>query len=185
VLAGVVTLAAGAVLARSGRVSAREQRWFQAVNHLPSWGHAPTWTVMQLGSVGGALGVSAVVAATGRPSLGRRMAVAGWTAWVAAKAVKRAVGRRRPSATEDIARLIGRPAPGLGYPSGHAAVAAALAAAAAPELPTAWRRGAWVMAAFVGPARMYVGAHLPLDIVGGAALGIAIGTTSRHTRWLA
>jgi membrane-associated phospholipid phosphatase len=38
---------------------------------------------------------------------------------------------------------------------------------------------AWAAALAVGPTRSYVGAHLPLDIVGGAALGVAIGTLGR------
>ena len=29
-----------------------------------------------------------------------------------------------------------------------------------------------------GVARMYVGAHLPLDIVGGAGLGLAVGSAA-------
>jgi membrane-associated phospholipid phosphatase len=35
------------------------------------------------------------------------------------------------------------------------------------------------MAVFVCVARVYVGAHLPLDVVGGAALGLAAGTGVR------
>ena len=42
-----------------------------------------------------------------------------------------------------------------------------------------WR---WIVvgaAGFVCLARMYVGAHLPLDVVGGAALGVAVGAIAR------
>jgi membrane-associated phospholipid phosphatase len=38
---------------------------------------------------------------------------------------------------------------------------------------------AWSTAATVGAARVYVGAHLPLDVVGGAALGVAAGSAAR------
>lgn len=177
-------LAAGSVLARSGEVGASEQRWFRLVNDLPAAVLPPTWVVMQAGSIGGALGASALVAATGRRTVGARMAVAASVAWVAAKAGKRVVKRRRPSVEHDVARMLGRAAPGLGYPSGHAAVAAAVVAAASPELPPGWRRAAWAGALLVGPARLYVGAHLPLDAVGGVALGVVVGTLSRHTRVL-
>lgn len=63
------------------------------------------------------------------------------------------------------------------YPSGHTAIAAALAAAAAPFLPRNARRGAWAVVAVIGVGRLYLGAHLPLDVIGGAGLGWALGAT--------
>src|SRR5204862_8021124 len=62
---------------------------------------------------------------------------------------------------------------GFGYPSGHSAVSAALAFAALPYLPARWRWWVLVVPVIVGFARVYVGAHLPLDVVGGWAIGIA------------
>src|SRR3712207_7849626 len=58
----------------------------------------------------------------------------------------------------------------------HSAVAAALAAAAVPYLSRRTRRVVWVLAWIVALARIYAGAHLPLDIIGGAAVGWAIGS---------
>ncbi len=59
------------------------------------------------------------------------------------------------------------------------AVVTALAVVATPWLPrwTRWLVAAAVAAVFL--ARMYVGAHLPLDMVGGAALGLATGAAVR------
>jgi hypothetical protein len=64
---------------------------------------------------------------------------------------------------------------GLGYPSGHAAVAATLYVVAAPHLRSRWRAGLAALTSGVGLARIYVGAHLPLDVLGGVALGAALG----------
>lgn len=70
------------------------------------------------------------------------------------------------------------PAGGLGFVSGHAAVATFLATVAWPYLGRAGRWVAGTVAALVCLARVYVGAHLPLDVVGGAVLGIAVGTAT-------
>jgi len=73
-----------------------------------------------------------------------------------------------------LSRTRWRDAAGLGYLSGHAGVAFALGAAALPRLG---RRGRVLVLAAVPTValmRIYVGAHLPLDIVGGAALGLAV-----------
>ena len=81
--------------------------------------------------------------------------------------------RPRPAAFLPDVRGRGRDAAGLGYLSGHAAVAAALGAAALPRLGPAGRALTLTAIPLVGLTRLYVGAHLPLDIAGGAALGLA------------
>ena len=65
---------------------------------------------------------------------------------------------------------------GLGFPSGHAAVAFAIAAVLAPVLSRGWRIVLWVAVAVSGILRIYTGAHLPLDIIGGWGLGLACGS---------
>lgn len=76
---------------------------------------------------------------------------------------------------------------GHGYVSGHSAIAAALAVALTVVVPARWRWLPWVLAIFVGIGRMYFGAHLPLDIVGGYGLGalcagVTLAVAGRVTR---
>jgi glycosyltransferase 2 family protein len=168
---------AGAALARRGVVGAGERRLFARVNSLPGRLHRPWWVLMQLGSLGGALGVATAAAGAGRPDLARRLAIAGPLTWVGAKAVKPFVGRGRPSSAVATARVLGREQRGLGYPSGHAAVVAALYVAARPDLGRRGRLAALAAVAGVAASRSYVGAHLPLDVAGGLGLGAAIGAT--------
>lgn len=85
--------------------------------------------------------------------------------------------RPRPVALLPGTRRRGREAAGLGYLSGHAAVAVALGMAAVPRLGPAGRALALSAVPLVGLTRIYVGAHLPLDVAGGAALGLAVEAT--------
>ena len=101
------------------------------------------------------------------------MLATGTTTWLVAKVVKRVIGRGRPAGLIPEVHIRGRAATGEGYLSGHAGVSTALAAAATQMFP-GHRLALAGLATTVGVARIYVGAHLPLDVVGGAALAITV-----------
>ena len=171
---GVAGLLVSGVLVGRGRVAAAEQAVFRRLNELPDALYSPAWLVMQAGTIG-AVPVAAVTArVAGEGRLARRFLVAGTLAWLAAKAVKRAYRRPRPATLLPTARTRGVPPTGMGYVSGHAAVVTALALGAWPDLRTGGRAGALVVVPLVATTRVYVGAHLPLDVVGGAALGMTV-----------
>lgn len=164
------------VWARSPEVSRLELWVFRTVNDLPPRFELPLSIAMQMGSLG-AVPVTAGAAWLGnRRDLASKILVAGGSAWVAAKVGKIVVARERPGLLIANVLLRGRPQTGRGFPSGHAAVALAIATVAGRGLGPGGRLAAWVSAGTVAVARMYVGAHLPVDVVGGAALGAAIGT---------
>lgn len=64
----------------------------------------------------------------------------------------------------------------LGFPSGHAAVAWAITIIVLAYLGQPWRIAAIALAIIVPVYRMYVAAHLPLDLIGGAALGVTVAS---------
>ncbi len=172
---GVGTLVGTAALARRP-ISRTEVLAFRAVNDLPEAGYPAVWLPMQYGTFG-TVPASAVLAfARNRPRLALAMGVGGTTAWLSAKALKRIIGRERPAGVIGDVRLRGVEEGDLGFPSGHAAVSAALTVVALPSVTGGWRWSLAALSGFVPLARMYVGAHLPLDVVGGSALGLAIGS---------
>jgi len=161
---------------RTDTVPAWEVDVFDAVNDLPDSLRWVLWPVMQLGNawmyvVGGA----AVYALTRRVRPSLAAAVAVLLAWVAAKAVKDTVQRGRPGALLDHAHVREGDTGSSGYVSGHTTVAFALATVLTAVLPGRWRWVPFPVAALVGVARIYYGAHLPLDVLGGAGLGILCG----------
>jgi undecaprenyl-diphosphatase len=171
---GVAGLALAAAGVRPDRIGPNEQRVFGAINGLPDRLAGPFWLVMQSGNFLAAPAAAAVALRSGRPNLARRLMVAGPTAWALAKVVKGHVQRPRPGVLVLDTRRRGREQSGLGFVSGHAAVATSLCAAALPELGSPARRAAVAGAITVGLTRVYIGAHLPLDVLGGIALGVAV-----------
>jgi len=170
--APLLALASAAYLARPGRVGPHEERLFRRLNSSAGPAEPAIWSVMQMGN-----GLASVVAPIyvrargGSWPAAARVGLAGAGGWQLAKAVKRGIPRERP------ARLLGGVAlrdgdpEGRGFVSGHATVAMSVALAAAPVLSPAEGAALFVAALVVAGARVHVGAHLPLDVLGGLALG--------------
>ena len=104
---------------------------------------------------------------------------AGLLGWLTSRLAKGLVGRGRPvefldARTLDISGGYAS-ITGAGFPSGHATIAFAMATALVPWIPARFRWVAWTAAALVALARIHVAAHFPLDVIGGAALGMFLG----------
>lgn len=114
--------------------------------------------------------------------MGGAVAVAGATEFL----LKEMVRRPRPFVTLPNVHVIGGPASGFSFPSGHTlasfAAAAALLAAlqywgrqGRPLAPSWTGWGAVLLAAAIGFSRIYNGQHYPLDVLCGAGLGWLVG----------
>jgi undecaprenyl-diphosphatase len=172
--AGTAALLITAVAVHHDRVGPGEAAAFRAVNGLPESLYRSAWAVMQLGTIGAAPATAAAAWLAGDRELAGRLLAGGTGAWALSKVVKRLVRRPRPAVLLPGTRRRGREAAGLGYLSGHAGVAVALGAAALPRLGPGGRALTLAAVPVVGLTRVYVGAHLPLDVAGGAALGLVI-----------
>jgi undecaprenyl-diphosphatase len=157
-------------------VPAWEQEVFTWLHDMPRAVDYALWLPMQAGSAW-APPVAALIGwrltRSWRPTVGAL--AAGWGGWWLAKAVKAQVERGRPSAElpDEVVRDTAV-TEGLGFVSGHSTVAFACAAVLSPYLPRRWRVAGYALATTVSLSRVVVGAHLPLDVVGGAALGLTL-----------
>ena len=91
--------------------------------------------------------------------------------------LKRVADQPRPTATIPGLDVHGYPKDPYGnaYPSAHTAVAVGLVAALWPWLTRPQRAVGVVVALLVALNRLYIGAHWPVDVVGGAAIGLLSG----------
>jgi uncharacterized membrane protein YbhN (UPF0104 family)/tRNA A-37 threonylcarbamoyl transferase component Bud32/membrane-associated phospholipid phosphatase len=174
-VAGTAVLLGAAELARRGEPGLVEVNLFRLVNELPGFLAAPLLGAMQLGALG-AVPLVALVALLGRRRrLAHLLLVGGGAAWALARLLQAVVGQDSPEIVLGRVVLHGSTAPGLAFPATHVAVAAAMATVTGPYLSRPTRRLAWLGVALVGVARIYTGAHFPVDVVGGAALGWGLG----------
>lgn len=136
-----------------------------------------------LGSMYGVVGTATALGIAGYRRLARDVSVLGTAAWLVAQGAKTRVKRERPYEAEGVARLI-RPPTGSSYPSGHAAVTAAMMSAIAADGTPTVRLVAGGLIVFVAASRVYVGVHYPSDVLGGAGMGLLLARTWRAVRRL-
>lgn len=169
---GVAGLALSGLPVHDHSIGPVEAAVFRAVNRLPDGLYAPLWVVMQAGNALAPQVAGLGALATGRRRLAARLVISGTATWLLAKLVKRVYRRPRPGTLVEDARCRGPEPSGLGYVSGHAAIATGIAVALGQQ--SSRPAVAALGPALVSVCRMYVGAHLPLDVVGGAALGLTV-----------
>jgi membrane-associated phospholipid phosphatase len=131
-----------------------------------------------LGSLFGVGVVAGALAAGGRSRLAVRVGLAGATAWTLAQATKPLLPRERPYQSDGAERLVVEPA-GTSWPSGHAAVAAAMAITLGEGRGPAVRALLGSLATAVGISRVYVGVHHASDVVAGLGVGIVSAAALR------
>ncbi|MGH7538230.1 MAG: phosphatase PAP2 family protein [Gemmatimonadales bacterium] len=140
--------------------------------------------VLLIGVAGGSL-LAARSGVSAERARGNIAVLANAIVWTAAttKWLKLGVHRERPELYRDNAAAAARnPNTRESFPSGHASVAFAVAAAYATlahrqDMPHAGRNSVLLFggAATVGALRVVGGRHFPTDVLGGAALGTLVG----------
>ncbi len=169
-------LVATTVAAKRG-VPPWEHRTYSAINDLPDALAPFVWPPMQFGSFPSPFALGALAYwRNRRPEPAASIIAAGFAAWITAKGVKKLVGRGRPHDydSETNLRLWTEIDGSLGFVSGHAAVAVASAGIIHRYVSPSLGVAAYGLAAVVGFSRIYAGAHLPVDVLGGAALGVLV-----------
>ena len=182
--AAAVVLVGSAAHARRG-LPEWERRIYRSINNAPDQLAPVAWLPMQAGSLTAPFALAGWSYRRTRdldPAVA--YAASGFTTWLVAKGVKKLVGRGRPydhDPTTNL-RLATKTDGSLGYVSGHAAVASTLATVIGRGRSPVAIVGLQMFGLIVGVTRIYAGAHLPLDVVGGAALGILVGEATNSIR---
>ena len=167
----------GTTVAAMRGVPSWEHRTYKAINGLPDALAPFAWPPMQFGSLISPFVLGAITYRRNRrPEPATSIIAAGFASWITAKGMKKLVGRGRPHDfdSETNLRLWTEIDGSLGFVSGHVAVAMASAGIVHRCVSPGLGATAYGLAGIVGFSRIYAGAHLPIDVLGGAALGILV-----------
>lgn len=169
----VLVFGISAYLAHKGMAMGWESTWFHHVN-----GWSESWyrfmVVMTFfGSTLWAPMAVFIALALRFYRLAWRLALSILGAYSIVFVAKHFIGRDRPVALfQDAHVRIAET--GMGFPSGHATLITVVTLTLLPYLPWKWRWIVPLAIILVSLSRLYLGVHIPLDIIGGVALGTLV-----------
>jgi uncharacterized membrane protein YbhN (UPF0104 family)/membrane-associated phospholipid phosphatase len=168
----VLVLLFAMVSIREGNVGTTESTLFRLINTLPDFLEAP-FRVVEATAIAAGIVIPLAALLLHRVALARDLLISAVLAWGLAELLDRVAERGRPNGLVPDVELHGVAVSGFGFPAVSVAVAAGLAGAFLPYVTRIPRRIAWSLVLVVAVARVFVGAHLPVDAIGGWAVGVA------------
>lgn len=177
VFAGLLLFLLGALIA-SGGVGPIETALFTVFNRLPSW-LTGIFLILSFPGTLAAVLLVALVALTRKHYVNSlKILIGGISAFSVAFLLKQLAIRARPIellSNVDVREYsIGT----NGFPSGHVATATALAVITYQYVPSKYHKYITWSVIGVAASRLYLGVHLPADLLGGFAVGLICGSIS-------
>ena len=171
------------------------QRWDSRIFLLfnqrgyPEWLDRSMWLFTQLGNMLTAIIAAFLFLLLDQRRLSVEIIFGTLTLWLLVETIKVLAGRARPFLTFEDTRIVGWRERGDSFPSGHTSQIFFLATLLTLHFHLDLQTGLtlYAIAVLVGFTRIYVGAHYPRDVFGGAVLGSIWGILAMLTNpaWLA
>lgn len=175
------------------RLDSRIFLYFNLHGCQGKWLDRIMWAATQIGNMVTALLLAGLFFILRYRGLAVMIVLGTLTLWLLVETIKALTDRERPFLAVEGARVIGWREPGRSFPSGHTAQTFFLVTLLyLSPLRDQLQPGVlgtvalYAVAVLVGLTRMYVGAHYPRDVIGGAVLGAIWGilATTVVPAWL-